>query len=198
MNKVTAAVLAAAMVGSMAMPAFAADTTGAITGTTDSTSGNTTVKYEVTQGYEWEIHTEIDFGSNRKNADTNKKITNGDGSSSNEVKVTKNTIPTGKKLVIKVQGNGGGDTTDTSTITDKSFTIKDKSSTATLSYTVTSSFKNGEVATGNEVLSVNAGTAQGSTHMTFVLDTVAANSSEFAGSYEGKLIYTASIEPQNP
>lgn len=190
MNKVTAAVLAAAMVGSMAMPAFA------VTGTADPTTANTTVKYEVTQGYEWEIHTEIDFGSDRKNADTNKKITNGDGSSSNEVKVSKNTIPTGKKLVIKVQGNGGGNTTDTSSITDKSFKIKDKNSTATLSYTVTSSVKSGKVTTGNEVLSVDAGTAEGNTYMTFVLDTVAANSSEFAGSYEGKLIYTASIEDQ--
>lgn len=205
MNKLTAAVLAAAMLGSMAMPAFAEDTTvQPVNGTTNSTTDNTVVKYEVTQGYTWKIHSEIDFGKDRTATQgtttydsTQQKITNGDGNSKNVVEVTKNVIPSGKKLVIKVQGNGGGTETTTSAVAGE-FKIKETASTnqKTLDYTVTSSAitaNSGNITAGSAVLTVEAGTNTGKTYMTFVLDTTSQDA-EFAGSYEGRVVYTASIE----
>ena len=73
------------------------------TGTTNDTTCNTTVKYEVTQGYEWSIHSAIDFGQDRG---VNKSVVK----ESNTVSVNKNIIPDGKKLNIKVKGSGANGT----------------------------------------------------------------------------------------
>lgn len=196
MNKVTAAVLAAAMIGSMAMPVFAADIKGTGTESTNNAAA-TVVKYNVTGEYTWNIHSDIDFGKDRTDATggtkNNQYITNGDGSSTNKVEVTKNVIPTGKNLVITVAGNGGLEGT-----TAGDFKIK-TSDNAELDYTVTSSAQKGEnnatgeVSTNGTVLVVAAGTNTGETYMTFKLDTTTKDS-EYAGSYTGRLIYTAKVQ----
>ena len=202
MNKVAAAVLAVAMVGSMAVPAFATEST-IQPSENNYASGNTTVKYQVDQGFTWTIHSEINFGSNRadatKNTDNDNVITR---NTNNTVSVDTNTIPNDTKLVITVKGNGGGSETDN--VTDTSFAIKAAAPTSgagaekTLSYTVTSSkvtANDSDVAIQpkDAVLVVPAGTDKGSTNMTFVLNT-GSTESEFSGSYVGKLIYTASIK----
>ena len=97
MNKVTAAVLAAAMVGSMAMPVFADDITGT---SAKNTEGTTTVKYTVTEGYTWSVPASIDFGKDAGINKTVEKSVVGTTTEASKVAVTKNNIPDGKKLQI--------------------------------------------------------------------------------------------------
>ena len=161
----------------------------ATTGTTESTFANTTVKYHVTQGYEWAIHTEIDFG---QDATVNKTVEK----KANEVKVTKNTIPDGKKLQITLKGNGGGTGVDNIEVNGE-FAIKN--GTTKLTYTVTDpdgvAGTNGSVASGDIVLEVKAGTNEGANELTYTLSTT-TGTAEVAGNYTGKVVYTASIEDQ--
>ncbi len=170
-EKLVALAVATSMVVPTIMPIMAEDINGtSSTETTDSV----TAKYNVTEGYTWTIHNDIEF-------------TDSNSSPTGEVKVTSNVIPDGKKLKITVKGNGGGDkTTD---LTDTSFTIKN--GTKTLSYTV----KKGEnnINTEGEVLSVEAGTANGDATLTFTLGNVSGGSAKVSGDYTGKVIYTASV-----
>ena len=207
MNKVAAAVLAVAMVGSMAVPAFATDSTMQPSESNNYASGNTTVKYQVDQGFTWTIHSEINFGKNRTGATENTEgahvITR---NTNNTVSVDKNTIPNDTKLVITVKGNGGGN--EVTNVTNTAFAIKAAApengvgAEKTLSYTVTSTKVNADDKTAttidpkDAVLVVPAGTDQGSTSMTFILDT-GKTASEFSGDYVGKLIYTASIKDKD-
>ena len=139
---------------------------------TDSKSAD--VKYSVTEGYEWSIHSAIDFGSNAGVNQTVEKT-------GNVVSVTENVIETGKTLNISVAGSG----------TDGAFTIENKSGTATLNYHVLDGST--EKATGSTVLSVEAGTKTGSKDLTFKLDT-STGTSEVAGNYSGTVTYTATID----
>lgn len=135
----------------------------------------TKVKYEVTEGYEWSIHSEIDFG---KDKGVNKTVNNGDESQKNTVTVLKNIIPDGKKLQIIVTGSG-----------DKNaFTIANGNTK--LNYTISANKSN--IATGGTVLEVPAGTNEGSKDLTFTL-TTGDGTSEVAGNYEGTVTYTAFI-----
>lgn len=160
--------------------AFAAD----VTGTTNSTSASTDVKYEVNQGYTWSIHSEIDFG---KDAGTSKTVEK----ANNTVSVSNNIIPEGKKLQITVKGNNGG--SDTASTGNGEFAILSGSNTR-LTYTI----KSGETnfSSGDSILDVNAGTNTDSKALTFTLSTT-TGAAEVAGSYTGKVIYTANIVDQN-
>lgn len=156
----------------------------AATGSADkeTTSEETTVKYAVTEGYEWTIHSEIDFGADKGANSTEVKGTSSDG---NKVEVTKNVIPNGKKLKITVAGSGDSN----------AFTIKNNDG-VTLDYTV----NNGDTGAsdlipGGEVLSVAAGTNNGEKTMVFTL-TTGAGTAEVAGSYSGTVTYTAEVVNQ--
>lgn len=168
MKKYAGKVLAAAMAVSMMVPTCAM----AATGTTQSTTEETTVKYAVTQGYEWTIHSEIDFGTD---AGVSKTVTR----ESNTVSVKKNIIPDGKTLNITVKGSG----------TNGEFQIKNGSTV--LNYVI----KDGdnEIATGKEVMNVAAGTNTDSKNLTFVLST-GTGTAEVAGNYTGTVTYTAAIK----
>lgn len=162
-KKLLAAIMAAAMVIPMGTAsAFAAN----------EPSQSTNVKYEVTQGYEWTIHSEIDFG---KDAGVNKTVTK----EKNTVSVDKNVIPDGTKLNITVAGSG----------TDGAFTIANGATK--LNYTI----KNGStnIATGGTVMDVAAGTDTSSADLTFTL-TTGNGSAEVAGKYTGTVTYTAAIK----
>ena len=167
MKKYASKVLAAAMAVSMMVPTCAM----AATGTTDSTTESTTVKYAVTQGYEWTIHSEIDFGTD---AGVSKTVTK----ENNTVSVSKNIIPDGKKLNITVKGSGD----------NGEFQIENGNTV--LSYVIKSEDK--EITTGGEVMNVVAGTNTGSKDLTFVL-TTGTGTAEVAGDYAGTVTYTASI-----
>ena len=202
MNKVTAAVLAAAMVGAMAVPAFAEGTQTGNKANNYATSDNTTVKYVVTEEYEWSIHAAIDFGNDKG---TNRTLTHeGDGNvtegtvtqassnNTNKVSVTKNKIPNATKLVITVTGNSGK---TASTEDADGFVIKTTEG-ATLDYTATSSAittGNGAVTSGGTMMEVLAGTNTADAYMVFTL-TTGTGTAEVAGEYNGCLTYTASIE----
>ena len=174
-NKVLAAALATAMIVPVGgANVFAATTTG----TTEDTTATTNVKYSVTQGYEWSIHSDIDFGNDAGVQTTVEKTTDKDGKT-NTVSVGKNIIPDGKKLNITVKGSG----------TNGAFEIANGKTK--LNYTI----KNGadNIATGETVLDVAAGTNTGSKDLTFTLTTT-DKTAEVAGDYAGTVTYTASIK----
>ena len=174
MGGVAAAAMVAAMVPGMA---FAADITGTINDVT--TEGTTDVKwYHVTSGYTWSVPSEIDFGMDKGANQTSAVAADGQGENPQQVKVTKNVIPDGAKLQITAEGNG----------TQGAFTVVNGKTT--LSYTVAKG--DSTINPGDVVLSVNAGTAEGSQPLTFTLST-GSNTAEVAGDYEGKVHYVASI-----
>ena len=173
----------------------------AIDGQGDSTtSDNTDVLYEVTEGYTWNIHAAINFGKDA--------AIDGSNSGSDKtghlviedqaVAVTKNIIRDGKKLKISI----GAYSCDSEGVkkTDNVFQVANGNSQ--LAYSVvgkTGDFKEGAIAIGNTILEVAAGVNTGAEHMTFTLDTsklagAAQNlASEVAGNYYGKVVYTAQI-----
>lgn len=144
-----------------------------VTGTTEPTSATTDVKYLVEDSYKWSIHPEIDFG---KNAGINQHV----AKEGNNVQVTENIIPEGKKLNIKVAGSGDAG----------AFTITNGGAEV-----LTYHANNGgaeDIAVNGDVLNVNSGTNTGETTMKFTLDTT-TKAAEVAGHYNGTLTYTASI-----
>lgn len=144
-----------------------------VTGTTEPTSATTDVKYLVEDSYKWSIHPEIDFG---KNAGINQHV----AKEGNNVEVTENIIPEGKKLNIKVAGSGDAG----------AFTITNGGAEV-----LTYHANNGgaeDIAVNGDVLNVNSGTNTGETTMKFTLDTT-TKAAEVAGHYNGTLTYTASI-----
>lgn len=159
-----AGVVAVCMMGAMGVNAFAESTT-------NTTSGETSVKYDVSEAYTWVVPSEIDF-TNAKDATV---TTSGTSGNTQNVQVTKNVIENGKKLHIIL------DTTNTFKIISKEG--------AELSYTIKKDGNN--LTAGSTVLDVEAGTATGSATLTFVLtkDTV-----EKAGNYTGTVAYSSSIE----
>lgn len=143
-------------------------------------SQSTTLHYQVGSHYQWEIHTDIDFGKDKGV----KQVVNGavtDGSDQ-KVKVTENVIEEGKKLHITAAGSGA----------DKAFTITNGHNTV-LNYAVKSGDK--AVTVGGDVLDVNAGTNTGETAMDFKLSTT-TDTAEKAGQYEGQITYSSSVVDQ--
>lgn len=144
---------------------------------------STTLNYNVTKVYEWEIHTDISFGEDAgvNKTDVNGAVTDG---SDQKVKVTKNVIGEGEKLHITAAGSGTGG----------AFSIKNgDSGTEVLGYAVKSGTN--AVDVNGTVLDVNAGTNEGSTKMDFKLSTT-TKAAEVAGNYTGTITYTSSIVNQ--
>lgn len=167
-KKYASKVLAAAMAVSMVVPGV-----NVLAADTPKTTDSTTLKYYVTQEYEWSIHTEIDFGTDKAGTEStvNKDADNG-------VKITKNIIPDGKKLSIKIDPK-------------QEFTIANGNTKLNYKVYNANAATGNELTKGAEVVSADAGTNTASTAMTFVLST---NTTEVAGNYTGTITYTASIE----
>lgn len=168
-NLLLAGATALATVVAPTMNVFAQE----VTGTTDPTSATTDVKYLVEDSYKWSIHPEIDFG---KNAGINQHV----AKEGNNVQVTENIIPEGKKLNIKVAGSGDAG----------AFTITN-GGTEVLAYHANNGGAE-DIAVNGDVLNVNSGINTGKTTMKFTLDTT-TKAAEVAGHYNGTLTYTASI-----
>ena len=165
-KKVVAAGLSALMMMTSTTSVFAAE----------SGDKSTTLNYQVSQSYDWIIHSSIDFG-----ADAGVKHTV--DRTGNQVKVLKNVIPEGKYLNISVKGSGAND----------AFTI-DNGGSEVLNYDV--SDDNGAVSVNGNVLSVPAGTNTATQNMNFKLNTT-KKSAEVAGQYTGRVIYNASVGDKN-
>lgn len=168
-NLLLAGATALATVVAPTMNVFAQE----VTGTTEPTSATTDVKYLVEDSYKWSIHPEIDFG---KNAGINQHV----AKEGNNVEVTENIIPEGKKLNIKVAGSGDAG----------AFTITNGGAEV-LTYHANNGGSE-DIAVNEDVLNVNSGTNTGETTMKFTLDTT-TKAAEVAGHYNGTLTYTASI-----
>lgn len=168
-NLLLAGATALATVAAPTMNVFAQE----VTGTTEPTSATTDVKYLVEDSYKWSIHPEIDFG---KNAGINQHV----AKEGNNVEVTENIIPEGKKLNIKVAGSGDAG----------AFTITNGGAEV-LTYHANNGGSE-DIAVNGDVLNVNSGTNTGETTMKFTLDTT-TKAAEVAGHYNGTLTYTASI-----
>ena len=194
-----------------ATPVFAADMGPQGANNVVGTSTlNTTVYYEVTEGFTWSVPTSIDFGKDagvNNNPTVGAKLEDGVGEAASEknmwqgsaprVKVTKNTIKPGKSLKIDMSSP------------DMSFYVSTaaNNSIATLEYEVTTAeeYKDGNLtpnysnilvnANGTKILELNAGVDTGAVALEFTLKANSAfnglNTAEIAGNYEGRVQFTA-------
>lgn len=170
-KKVVAAGLSALMMMTSTTSVFAKDVKPA-----GDDSQSTTLNYEVGSHYQWEIHSDIDFGAD---AGVNQTVDR----TGNKVNVLENVIPEGKYLNISVKGSGVND----------AFTVSNGGSEV-LNYDV--SDDNGAVGVNGNVLSVPAGTNTATQNMNFKLNTT-KKSAEVAGQYTGRVIYNASVGDKN-
>lgn len=179
-KNLAAAALAVAMVASLATPVFAID--GSDTDT--PTTGTTNVKYDVSVSYEWSIPSEIDF----TNAANSTVTTSGSSGNTQNVLVTKNVIPVGQSLVIKVSSDQ---------YESNSYYIKATkgASTQKLNYSIKKSADGEALENNAEVLKVESGKDKDSQPLVFTLTKASGNNiSEKAGNYTDTLTFTASIE----
>lgn len=132
------------------------------------------VLYQVAEGYTWTIHSLVDFGDS-KGTENHSTVTKKDA-----IKVTRNVIPDGTKLSIKLDGNNN-DYQVTNGGTKLSYTVANDATGTNL------------ISGSDEVMSVAAGTNTGSTDMQFKLETT-SGTAEVAGDYHGTIAYIASIE----
>ncbi len=164
-----------ALVAAIAPAALAADAS-----ITTPQQKESHVTYEVTAGYEWSVPRMIDFGMDKGVNATSKAEMKGEDA----VKVTRNVIPDGKNLHITIEGNEGA------------FQIKNGNTA--LSYTVskvgTDGISSTHVKSGDEVLTVPAGTNAASQDLSFVLSTSTTGTAEVAGNYIGTAVFTAQVE----
>ena len=204
-KKAAALLLAASLAVSVcATPVFATGTS--LSGSKGSGPSTTEVKYEVTESYEWSVPALIDFGENagpnakrvvNTTSDANGTITpsTGDNGTAPKVIVTKNVI-SGKFLKITLEPAGGS--TDFSVKNAKGVELK---YTVTLTDTTigsdvkTPNREIGTTGTEKTILAVPAGTNTAEAKLKFELSTATTGTSEKAGTYTGKVQFTASIEP---
>lgn len=178
-RKVLAATMAVSMmVPMMGMNVFAADVNGT---SKQDTNANAEVKYSVEEGYTWNIHSDIDFGTS---AGINKSVKKGN----NTVQVSKNVIPDGKKLQITVKGSYGTSNAQNG--------FKIINGGTTLDYTIVKTGEADALTIGGVVMEVDAGTNEKTQDLDFTLNT-AKSGAEVAGKYEGIVTYTASIVDKN-
>ena len=164
MNKVTAALLAAAMVVPMAMPAFAL--------TQADTEGTTTVNYTRTATYTWTIPAEVTV-----------EVASQRGEATDKITVSNNVIENGKALKIKVATNNTFTLTNTGAGSDtRTFEVFKKSNETT------------KVATGGVLLEVPAGTDSGDETLVVKLVARTSGESDKTGTYTGTLTYEAAVE----
>lgn len=198
-KKAAALLLAASLAVSMcATPVFAAgnppynngqnvqDTTGENVDTvTVEKQACTQLKYNVTEGYNWSIPANIDFGANNG-------VTNANKTGQGNVTVNNCKIKNGYTLKITITGNDG----QYGMGTEHKFKVKTVDG-AELPYEVDVK-KNGAATTtsvmeGNEVLGLAAGKNHAESELTFTLktQTTDTNAAETAGEYIGYAIFTA-------
>lgn len=178
--KYTKTLLAAAVAVSMVAPMVATTAHAAddVNGTSaEPTTASAHVTYNVTEGYTWNIHSDINFD---KDAGAKGKTV---VKQNNVVSVTKNVIKEGKKLHITAKGSGEKD----------AFTINNGGSEV-LNYTVTNGGTT--IEPNGLVMDVVAGTDKDNKDLTFTLTTT-NKAAEVAGEYSGTVTYTASIVDAN-
>ena len=207
-KKAAALLLAASLAVSVcATPVFAADTPPATHGgTVQETTGETIgaaeinnakqactkLTYEVTEGYNWSIPADINFGNDKG---VNQEVAP-EGTPKTTVAVSKCKIRNGKTLHIDIKGNGGGDATIASG-SDGEFKIK-SGENETLEYDVkigdSDATINTPVTSGTDVLTLAAGNETLTKYLSFTLKTATGATAEKAGSYHGYAIFTAQLK----
>lgn len=163
-----------------------------ISGTSaNNTTGTTTVKYAVTEGYTWSVPSEIDFS---KDGGAESKTVNGTATNNEEskVSVSKNVITEGKKLKITAKGSGSNGAFTIKNITDAQNSTYGSEE---LTYTIKVGESQTALVADGEVLTVAAGTNTANAALAFTLTTT-NKSAEVAGNYSGTVTYTASIVNQ--
>ena len=198
-----------------ATPVFAADpnmgsnpvnSNNAIAGIT---TGDTQIRYKVTESYMWSVPATIDFGvnagannSSTVNATLGKDETgtkaDNDGTgkwkgTAPKIVVSKNVIGVGKKLQITVDTKGH---TATSYENGK-FYVEPTGTNERLYFTIAKPAATGGTAqeltgTDNEVLRVPSGTNTANQELVFTLTTT-SETAEKAGDYEGYVAFSSAI-----
>lgn len=215
-KKAASLLLAAALAVSVcATPVFAADpnmgsnpvnSNNAIAGIT---TGDTQIRYKVTESYMWSVPATIDFGVNagenntstvNATLDKDKPGTKADNDGTGKWKgtaprivVSKNVIGVGKKLQITVDTEGH---TATSYENGK-FYVEPAGTNERLYFTITKPAATGGTeqeltGTDNEVLRVPSGTNTANQELVFTLTTT-SETAEKAGDYEGYVAFSSKI-----
>ena len=215
-KKAAALLLAASLAVSVcATPVFAADpnmgsnpvnSNNAIAGIT---TGDTQIRYKVTESYQWSVPATIDFGVNagenntstvNATLDKDKPGTKADNDGTGKWKgtaprivVSKNVIGVGKKLQITVDTEGH---TATSYENGK-FYVEPAGTNERLYFTITKPAATGGTeqeltGTDNEVLRVPSGTNTANQELVFTLTTT-SETAEKAGDYEGYVAFSSKI-----
>lgn len=215
-KKAAALLLAASLAVSVcATPVFAADpnmgsnpvnSNNAIAGIT---TGDTQIRYKVTESYMWSVPATIDFGVNagenntstvNATLDKDKPGTKADNDGTGKWKgtaprivVSKNVIGVGKKLQITVDTEGH---TATSYENGK-FYVEPAGTNERLYFTITKPAATGDTeqeltGTDNEVLRVPSGTNTANQELVFTLTTT-SETAEKAGDYEGYVAFSSKI-----
>ena len=215
-KKAAALLLAASLAVSVcAMPVFATDpnmgsnpvnSNNAIAGIT---TGDTQIRYKVTESYQWSVPATIDFGVNagenntstvNATLDKDKPGTKADNDGTGKWKgtaprivVSKNVIGVGKKLQITVDTEGH---TATSYENGK-FYVEPAGTNERLYFTITKPAATGGTeqeltGTDNEVLRVPSGTNTANQELVFTLTTT-SETAEKAGDYEGYFAFSSKI-----
>lgn len=223
-KKAASLLLAASLAVSVcATPVFAADpnmgsnpvnSNNAIAGIT---TGDTQIRYKVTESYQWSVPATIDFGVNagenntstvnatlKENGPGKKADNNGTGKwegAAPKVVVSKNVIGIGKRLQITFnttyldKDNGkfyvlASETTKTGDA---------QAETQKLYFKIQKNDKDKTELTqkNNEVLSVDSGTDTAAQELVFTLTTADGdNAAEKAGDYEGHVVFNSQIVPR--
>lgn len=219
-KKAAALLLAASLAVSMcATPVFAAEgstgtpTTPSLPGTeTTGTLGlSTNVQYKVKGGYTWSVPALIDFGEDAGGKSQKRTVNateaadkestkatgtaeaTGTAGTAPKVFVTKNVIAPGKTLKINLKADGSAFEVKTSEGgKEAKLTYKVKTTAETIDGTETQLYKEKPVdaVNGTEILALKAGKNTGDVALEFELTTT-ATSAEIAGTYEGKVVFTA-------
>ncbi|MGN0537126.1 MAG: hypothetical protein ACI4M3_04025 [Acutalibacteraceae bacterium] len=173
MKKIITSVLAATFALSATATAFAADTT--ITadenGEPNPSTGNTTVTYSVAPTYTVTIPEMVQLDTVSSNATVNEAT----------IKAENVVVAKGKQVVVKLTGASG---------TDNAFTVATTDGEgAEITYTV----KNGStyVNIGDAVLTVNP---ESDSSGSSILKFIAPNEVKYAGTYEGTVTFTVSVD----
>jgi len=187
MNKVAAAVLAVAMVGSMAMPAFAKDAgeqnaTDGSTGTKLTQQGTTKLTYVIDESYSWTIpaNTEFDKGNNTGVITGKVHVKDCIINLDDTLTVTIDPLDSNSNKINKFELN-----TDVSGLADQ----------AKMGYAVKNTANNDYIlGAGDKVLTLQGGKGnEATTNLTFTLLDDQTVGSKTAGSYTGYVQFTATV-----
>lgn len=139
---------------------------------------STNLTYQVDSAYEWAIHSDIDFGAN-KGVNQKSGVIAKISSDNIGVKVTKNVIPTGNVLQIKIKNT-------------QEFKIASAGTELTYEVYKGTTKTGTALAAGDVVLSVASGTNAGAQPLYFELST-STGAAEVAGTYNGTITYEAAL-----